>query len=116
MEMPASLRNLGAQLHSEHFPSLHFLLYICATQLEAKMAASHTRGEMHGCIVCGKLYDLYVVYDAAGHFLDSKVMTSGGHSIAGKSRPLVACDKHSEDEVSRAVHRVFGERAPEEDS
>ncbi len=30
------------------------------------MTEAFTKGEMHGCIVCGKLYNLYVVYDAAG--------------------------------------------------
>ena len=79
------------------------------------MADSHTRGEMHGCIVCGKLYELYVVYGADGHFRDSKVMTAGGRSVNGNGRPLVACERHSEDDVARAVRRVFGKESPEED-
>ncbi len=70
---------------------------------------------MHGCIVCGKLYELYVVYDADGHFLTSKVMTAGGHNVTGPSRALVACERHSEEEVKRAVQRVFGKQPPEED-
>jgi hypothetical protein len=79
------------------------------------MTDSHTRGEMHGCIVCGRLYDLYVVYDSNGRFLDSKIMTAGGRSVKGNDRPLVACENHTEDEVNRAVSRVFGEKPPEED-
>lgn len=79
------------------------------------MTDAHTRGEVHGCIVCGRLYELYVVYDAHGRFLDSKVMTAGGRTVVGNGRPLVACEKHTEDEVTRAVHSVFGEQAPEED-
>lgn len=79
------------------------------------MTESHTRGEMHGCIVCGRLYELYVVYDANDDFLDYKVMTAGGRKIPGQGRPLVACERHSEDDVNRAVHRVFGTHAPEED-
>jgi hypothetical protein len=70
---------------------------------------------MHGCIVCGRLYELYVVYDAAGQFRDSKVMTAGGRSVTGQGRPLVACESHSEDEINKAVHRVFGKQPPEED-
>ena len=79
------------------------------------MTDSHTRGEMHGCIVCGRLYELYVVYDAAGHFKDSKVMTAGGRTVTGPGRPLVACESHTEDEVQRAVHRVFGDQPSEDD-
>ena len=67
-----------------------------------------TKGEMHGCIVCGKLYQLYVVYDAQGNYLGSKVMSAGGHEVNGAGRPLVACDKHSEAEIARAVERVYG--------
>jgi hypothetical protein len=79
------------------------------------MTDTHTRGEMHGCIVCGRLYELYVVYDADDHFVDCKVMTAGGRRITGQGRPLVACERHSEVEVSSAVHRVFGKHAPEDD-
>lgn len=79
------------------------------------MTVSHTRGEMHGCIVCGRLYELYVVYDSNGRFVDSKVMTAGGRTVRGDGRPLVACEKHTEDEIDRAVRRVFGKQPPEED-
>jgi hypothetical protein len=79
------------------------------------MAQTHTRGEMHGCIVCGRLYELYVVYDSKDSFVDSKVMTAGGRKVTGQGRPLVACERHSDDEISRAVRRVFGNESPEED-
>lgn len=72
------------------------------------MADPVTKGEMHGCIVCGKLYQLYVVYDAEGNYLGSKVMSAGGHEVKGAGRPLVACDTHSEAEIARAVERVYG--------
>ena len=72
------------------------------------MAETTTKGEMHGCIVCGKLYQLYVVHDAQGNFIGSKVMTAGGKEVNGYGRPLVACEKHSQDEIARAVERVYG--------
>ena len=72
------------------------------------MTDTHTKGEMHGCIVCGRLYELYVVYDASGHFRDSKVMTAGGRTVTGEGRPLVACESHTDEEIQRAVQRVFG--------
>ena len=78
------------------------------------MTDAVTKGEMHGCIVCGKLYQLYVVYDANGKFIGSRVMSAGGREVNGASRPLVACETHSPDEVARAVERVYG-RPKEED-
>ncbi len=67
-----------------------------------------TKGEMHGCIVCGKLYQLYVVSDVRGKFIDCKVMTAGGRQVNNSRRPLVACEKHSEKEVEAAVVRAYG--------
>ena len=74
------------------------------------MTDAVTKGEMHGCIVCGRLYNLYVVYDANGNYIGSKVMSAGGHEVKGVGRPLVACDTHSEAEVARAVERVYGQQ------
>ncbi|HTP00366.1 MAG TPA: hypothetical protein VMJ64_03265 [Anaerolineales bacterium] len=79
------------------------------------MSENQTKGEMHGCIVCGRLYQLYVVYDPHGKYIGSKVMTPGGHLVPNPSRPLVACDRHSEKEVSAAVERAYGERAEQDD-
>lgn len=72
------------------------------------MDDKYTKGEMHGCIVCGKLYQLYVVSDVRGKFIDCKVMTEGGRRVNNSRRPLVACEKHSEKEVEAAVVRAYG--------
>jgi hypothetical protein len=79
------------------------------------MAENHTRGEMHGCIVCGKLYQMYVVTDPAGRFIGCTVMTPGGRVVPDPARPLVGCEKHSEEEVQAAVDRVYGPQANKED-
>jgi hypothetical protein len=79
------------------------------------MTEAITKGEMHGCIVCGKLYNLYVIYDADGNYLGSKVMSAGGHEVKGAGRPLVACDTHSEADVARAVEMVYGYQNREDD-
>jgi len=79
------------------------------------MTDAHTKGEMHGCIVCGKLYNLYVVYDAEGKYLGSKVMSAGGHEVKGAGRPLVACDTHNEADIARAVEMVYGYQNKEDD-
>jgi hypothetical protein len=79
------------------------------------MGEPTTKGEMHGCIVCGKLYQLYVVHDAEGNYLGSKIMSAGGRVVEGAGRPLVACESHSPDEVARAVERVYGRQNPEDE-
>ena len=79
------------------------------------MSENHTTGEMHGCIVCGKLYQLYVVRDSSGKFVGCKVMTPGGRLVPDPARPLVACEKHSAKQVEDAVERVYGPKADKED-
>ncbi|HXF84285.1 MAG TPA: hypothetical protein VNK49_02765 [Anaerolineales bacterium] len=79
------------------------------------MSENTAKGEMHGCIVCGKLYQLYVIYDAKGNYLGSRVMSAGGREVSGAGRPLVACEKHSDHDVERAVKRVFGDDTWAED-
>ena len=76
---------------------------------------AEAKGEAHGCIVCGRLYQLYVVHNSEGEYLGSKVMTPGGREVKGFGRPLVACERHSEEEVQRAAHRVYGNQKEEED-
>ena len=72
------------------------------------MSNKETRGETHGCIVCGKPYQLYVVYDASGKFIDFKVMGAGAKPVRHAHRPLVACEKHSDDQIEAAVAKVHG--------
>ena len=79
------------------------------------MSDNHTKGEMHGCIVCGKLYQLYVVYDDKGKFVGSKVMTPGGEVVPDPVRPLVACNRHSKKEIAAAVERTFGSQDERDD-
>lgn len=79
------------------------------------MTEKHTKGEMHGCIVCGKLYQLYVVSDAGGKFIDAKLMSAGGKLVPNAKRPLVACETHSDEQVESAVARAYGLRNKDDD-
>ena len=79
------------------------------------MTDNHTRGETHGCIVCGKPYELYVLHDSRGNLRGAKVMSAGGKVVAHPRRPLVACERHSDDDIIRAVERVYGETDHHED-
>jgi len=69
------------------------------------------KGEMHGCIVCGNLYQLYAFYDSNDKYIDSKIMSAGGKVVKDTNRPLVACETHTDDEIERAVNRVYGDQA-----
>jgi hypothetical protein len=69
---------------------------------------AEAKGEMHGCIVCGKLYQLLIAYDSNGNFIGSKVMSGGGKEVIGAGRPLVACETHSDEDIARAVTNVYG--------
>ena len=79
------------------------------------MSENKAKGEMHGCIVCGKLYQLYVVHDSQGKYVGSKVMSAGGKEVKGYGRPLVACDRHSQEEIERAVMKVYGKPNEEDE-
>ncbi|MCK6539932.1 MAG: hypothetical protein L6Q26_07725 [Anaerolineales bacterium] len=79
------------------------------------MSATKAKGEMHGCIVCGKLYQLLVIYDADGKYIGSKMMSAGGKEVKDADRPLVACERHTDKEIERAVERVYGAQWDDED-
>jgi hypothetical protein len=61
------------------------------------------------------LYELYVVYDEKGEFIDFKVMSAEGKRVSHERRPLVACQKHSETEIESAVAKAYGEKKDEDD-
>lgn len=79
------------------------------------MPDNNTRGEVHGCIVCGKPYQLYVVYDSDGKFIDCKVMSAGATRVQNRLRPLVSCEHHTARQVEAAVERVYGADTQEDD-
>jgi hypothetical protein len=63
--------------------------------------------EQHGCIVCGKIYTLLVVYDPDGQFIDCAVTSPGGNRVADPERPLVACARHTQAEIKNALARHY---------
>lgn len=70
-----------------------------------RISESSVVGEMHGCIVCAKLYNVLVVYTPEGVLLDCTVTSPGGHIVKNKKRPLVACDVHAAEEVMSAFEK-----------
>jgi hypothetical protein len=79
------------------------------------MSDTETKGEMHGCIVCGRPYQVYAVYDGGGRFIDMKVMSVGAKAVRHAQRPLVACDSHTEEQIKTAVAKAYGPQPDEDD-
>jgi len=77
------------------------------------MGDKSTRAELHGCIVCGRPYELYVVLDSTGRLMGTKVMTAGGKPVPHPRRVLVACESHPDEAIRNAIERVYG--TPESD-
>jgi hypothetical protein len=56
--------------------------------------------EIHGCIVCARLFNILVVYTLDGKLVDCTVTSPGGHIVSDERRPLVACDTHTAEEIA----------------
>jgi hypothetical protein len=67
------------------------------------MTDNTNRVEPHGCIVCGKIYNLLVVYTPAGKMTGCTVTSPGGSVVADAVRPLVACNTHRGVEIESAL-------------
>jgi hypothetical protein len=55
--------------------------------------------EIHGCIVCAKLFNILAVYTADGRLVDCTVTSPDGHIVPDERHPLVACDAHTAREI-----------------
>jgi hypothetical protein len=79
------------------------------------MGNNINRGEPHGCIVCGKIYILLVVYTPSGGMVACTVTSPGGRVVPDLARPLVACNTHSGVEVEIALARHYSSMEQPED-
>jgi hypothetical protein len=70
--------------------------------------------EQHGCIVCGKVYNLLVVYDSDSKMVDCAVTSPGGHVVKDVHRLLVACNKHTEEEIKIALASHYPGKAKDD--
>jgi hypothetical protein len=58
--------------------------------------------EVHGCIVCARTFNILAVYSPDGGLVDCSVTSPGGHIVKDEQQPLVACDTHTEEEITAA--------------
>jgi hypothetical protein len=72
--------------------------------------------EIHGCIVCAKLFNILVVYTPEGRLVDCTVTSPGGHIVPDERRPLVACDSHTAREIESAYKKWQSTNGKESDN
>jgi hypothetical protein len=70
--------------------------------------------EQHGCIVCGKIYNLLVMYAPDGKLIDCTVTSFGGQRVMDLNWPLVACHIHTDSEITTALASHFPGKAKED--
>ena len=72
--------------------------------------------EMHGCIVCARIFNILAVYTPDGRLVDCAVTSPGGQCVLGERQPLVACDTHTAEEIETAYKRWQSRDGKELDS
>jgi hypothetical protein len=69
------------------------------------MSENKNAVEMHGCIVCARIFNILAVYNPNGRLMDCVVTSPGGHCVPDEGRPLVACDTHTAGDIETAYKR-----------
>lgn len=59
--------------------------------------------ELHGCIVCARIFNVLVVYTPDEKLVNCAVTSPGGHCVKDERDPLVACDFHSQEAIESAL-------------
>jgi hypothetical protein len=71
--------------------------------------------EMHGCIVCARLFNILAVYSPDGKLVECAVTSPGGHCVPNERQPLAACDTHTAEEIESAYKRWLSKNDKELD-
>ena len=72
--------------------------------------------EMHGCIVCARVFTILAVYAPDGQLVGCTVTSPGGHCVSNAQRPLAACDTHTAVEIEAAYRRWQSRNGKESDN
>ena len=82
---------------------------------EQQMSENTNKVEPHGCIVCGRIHQLLVVYTPEGKMTACSVISPGGHIVPDDLRPLAACETHTAAQVETALASHYpGLKLPED--
>jgi hypothetical protein len=77
------------------------------------MSENKNAVEIHGCIVCARLFNILAVYTPNDKLVDYTVTSPGGHIVPDEHQPLVACDTHTPEEIDYAYKRWQSRNAKE---
>ena len=72
--------------------------------------------EIHGCIVCARLFNVLAVYTPDDRLVDCTVTSPGGHCVPDEHQLLVACDIHTADDIEAAYNRWQSRNSKESDN
>ncbi len=79
------------------------------------MSDNRNAAEQHGCIVCGKMHSMLVVYGPGGNMLDCTATSAGAQRVRDAHRPLVACDTHGRAAIEAAYVSHYPGRQSKDD-
>lgn len=79
------------------------------------MSDNRNEVEMHGCIVCGRVYNILAVYSPYGSLVDWTVSSPDAHILKEKDHILVACNSHSPEPEEAAYKRWLTRNKEEQD-
>ncbi len=69
------------------------------------MSENKNAVEIHGCLVCARIFKILAVYAPDGKLVDCTVTSPGGHCLSDGGQPLVACDTHTVEDIEAAYKR-----------
>jgi hypothetical protein len=72
--------------------------------------------EIHGCIVCARVFTVLAVYTPDGRLVDCAVTSPGGHCVPNEEQVLVACDTHTAEDIEAAYKRWQSRNSKELDN
>jgi len=61
--------------------------------------------EMHGCIVCARVFDVLVMYSTQGTLMDYSANSLDAYCLKEGNRVLVVCNSHTGGEIDSAFKR-----------
>jgi len=79
------------------------------------MSNNQNEIKMHGCIVCGRVYNVLAVYSPYGSLVDWTVTSPDARIIKEPGHILVACNSHSIETINAAIKKWLSRNKEEQE-
>lgn len=79
------------------------------------MSDNRKEVELHGCIVCGRVYNVLAVYSPYGSLVDWTVSSPDAHILKEMEHLLVACNSHSTESTEAAIKKWLSRNKNEQE-